>query len=309
MEADKYYIIVENHPYRHERDDDDYHIEKIFDKDEVDNLVSSLSLKNIRSYIVVTNDENYLNVYLCTINLYELALLCGCGNDTDKKKIRFNKDFYYRYDSSVYYYVKKIIDGEIISATMKWVRDVSYPWGDDQNSITEIIFDKWLENLNFKYLKTPLRYRKNENDDSFFNVEDCTVGNVDLFEKIFNINILLIGTSFYPDDIFWEFRDNYLRYFDKISKKRLYIKIDDLYQMKSNEIINVSVEVKLDKNLYIEYYVIGVIDYSNEDYIEFDHDNSNNYSNNEKYNGRNGLNDHTIDNGFEGDPENYWNID
>lgn len=40
-----------------------------------------------------------------------------------------------------------------------------------------------------------------------------------------------------------------------------------------------------------------------------DSDNDDNRSSHEKYNGAYGFDDDTIDSAFEGDPENYWNID
>ena len=76
----------------------------------------------------------------------------------------------------------------------------------------------------------------------------------------------------------------------------------------SNEIIEI--KTKLDQNHYIEYHAIGFINQEQDNYSpeQIDSYESENRSY-KKYNGVYGLDDNTIDNEFEGDPENYRNID
>lgn len=308
LNDDLFYIVIENRPYRHEHNDDDFHLEKVFTKAEMLKIIEDYDKRNafdIRYFIIVTNDKTFLNKYLFTINLDEFKMLCR-RKDYDGKNIRINSEFFYEFDEEVYTYLEKILNDEIISATMLWVCETYFPeHGDVIDN-----FEQWIENKEFSYFKTPARYIKSMKNDGVFTFKDHKTGNLELFKKLLNINILEIGTDINPM-INWEWRNGLLRYYDKISCTRLYISDELLKALENDNEINFKIQTRLDKNHYLEYYVIGIEtlkNYNRDDNLRsnFNIENDCQY---EKYNGAYGFDDDTIDSALEGDPENYWNID
>lgn len=308
-EDDKYYVVIHNRKYRHEYDTNDYHIEKIFSRDKILEIINSEvdDYYSTDDFRILTNDYTLLNRYLFTINKDELMMLCNIPNYV-KNNIRINKDYYDNLRALEYSFIEKILNDEIISATMIWRNEIFSPY-EYVTRITEKYFDQWEENKEFEYLKTPIRYRTTPSEDSVFKFKNYKIGNIDIFQKIVNINILEIGTDEQPN-INWEWRNGQLRYYDKISSTRLYIHENLLNHLKNDKSLNFHIETKLDKNLYIEYYVTGIVkkEYDDDENIEYDPNNDIEYST-EKYNGAYGYDDSTIDSAFEGDPDNHWNID
>ena len=303
-----FYIVIQNRYYKLENNEDNYHLEKVFTKEEMLEIIEDHNVRNdfnVRYFIVITNDETFLNKYLFTINLDEFKMLCGAEN-YNEKNIRINSDYFFKFDEEVFTYFKKILNDEIISATMLWTCETYFPeYGDVIEN-----FEGWIENKQFSYFKTPGRYRKTMNDDRVFSFKDYKMGNLELFKKLVNINILEIETDKHPS-INWEWRNGLLRYYDKISSTRLYISDELLKALKDDNDINFKIQTKLDKNHYLEYYVIEIetpVEFDRDNDYEKDSDNENN-SQYDKYNGAYGFDDDTIDSAFEGDPENYWNID
>jgi hypothetical protein len=206
-------------------------------------------------------------------------------------------------------YFQKILDNEIITASMNWIRKIDYPYEDKSIGITDDTFNGWMENKEFVYFKTPLRYRKDSNEDSIFSFKNYSNGNIETFKKMVNINILEIGTQSQPDKK-WEVRNELLKYYDRISATRFFIHEKFLQLLMQDTNTNFYIETKFNQKHYIEYYVTGIVlpkEYEDDD-SDSESKDENGYSF-DKYNGAYGYDDNTIDNAFEGDPENYWNID
>ncbi len=309
MNIETYFIIIENRHYRHEYDNDDFHLEKVFSKEEILEIIK----KNVNEYfdnrdlLIITNDKELLTKFLVCINIDEFKMLCRIKN-FEEKNIRINKSYFPNFSEQVFEYFSKIQENEIISASMSWSHSTSYPYDDTSIGIDSTDYEGWAENNEFSYFKTPFRYQKENSENEIFYLNDVRKGNIEIFKNLININILDIGNDENPN-INWEFRNNYLRYYDKISCKRLYITQELLNSLKANNNLEFNVVTKLDKNHYIEYYITGIFKEYDGDDDDDDFDREDNSSRFTKYNGAYGFDDNTIDSAFEGDPENYWNID
>ncbi|PVX46170.1 hypothetical protein C8C85_1996 [Flavobacterium sp. 103] len=320
LEDNIYYIVIHNQ-YSPRGTKDQYHLEKVFTRNQILEIIDKESGYNFKSgYItIVTNDESFLDKYLFTINLDEFKLLCWKYNNDkskmpeyDSNNIRINCDFFHGFSQYIYQYFLKILNDDIISAS-QYYTEISYEAVDFSGFEyvnTEKHYEGWRENIDFIHFITPERYRKN-NDESIFHNNDYTEGNIETFKKLLNVNILEIGTDLAPN-INWEWCNGRLRYFDKISNKRLYITEELLQFLRNDNTINFLLKTTLDKNFYIEYYVTG-LDYplpqKDNKYKDEDESNSSKDYTYDKYKGAYGYDDDSIDNAFEGDPENYWNID
>lgn len=309
MQKDKFYILIENRYYRHENENDDFHIERLFEFEEVVDLLRNSGDVYNQTSIIVTNDTELLSTYITAINEDELKMLCRIDN-FEERNIRINKAFFNYYKDEVFEFFDKIKNREIVSASMNFSSETVNPYDHDPTiGISIEHYNGWITNKEFSYFKTPIRYLNKEQSNKTFYLDDIKEADLETFEKLININILEIGNSEEKPDLNWEFRKDLLRYYDKISCKRLYISKENLDKIVKDNSIVFNIETKLDANFYIEYYVTGVkedIDEYYDDYQEPREDNRPNYS---KYNGAYGFDDDTIDSAFEGDPENYWNID
>ena len=128
-----FYIVIQNRYYKLANKEDNYHLEKVFTKEEMLEIIEECNVRNdfnVRYFIVITNDETFLNKYLFTINLDEFKMLCGVENYIEKN-IRINSDYFFKFDEEVFTYFKKILNDEIISATMLWTCETYFPeYGD-----------------------------------------------------------------------------------------------------------------------------------------------------------------------------------
>lgn len=317
-----YYIVIYNNRYQNQGERDQYHLEKVFNRNQILEIIDKEDGYNFKAgfFTIVTNDENFLDKYIFTINLDEFILLCWKYNDDkskmprcDSNNIRINCNFFDGFSQNIYQYFLKILNGDIISAS-EYYTDVYYEFYDDINAFTykdsDSHYEGWRENINFIHFLTPKRYKVN-NEESIFHNPDYTQGNIGIFKKLLNINILEIGTDLAPN-INWEWCNGRLRYFDKISNKRLYITEELLQFLRNDNNINFQIKTTLNKNFYIEYFVTG-LDYplpqKDNNYEDKDESNSSNEYSYDKYKGAYGYDDDAIDSAFEGDPENYWNID
>ena len=313
MEEDKFYILIEDRYYRHEHDTDDFHIEKVFSKEDVLEFIQNCtrSSRFDQTQVFVTNDKNLLSTHLVTINEDEFKMLCRLDN-YDKKNIRINSAYFNLYNEQVYEYYKKIKADEIISASMDFRSETFYPYDHDPTiGISSKSLNGWVENKEFSFFKTPHRYLNEEQSNKQFYLDDIKKANLETLKRLININILEIGKDDNDPSINWELRKGMLRYYDKISCKRLYISQEHLNALSKNNDLVFTIDTQLDTNHYIEFYVTGI---ENGEEQETDFESQRNYDDTyapkyDKYNGAYGLDDHTIDSAFEGDPENYWNID
>jgi hypothetical protein len=334
MEEDRFYIAVEDRFYYHDGYTSDYHLEKIFDKEQVlDNIESKLRGRNV----IVTNDKDLLCKYIKAINEYEFKMLCEFENDDFKLgnydfrldeddyfeidnnvnvKIRINPKYFGSFSSKAFEYFLRIKRGELVSASMDFIIEKIDTW-EEKNPHRGVIdyeyFSGWVENKKFSYLKTPIRYLNKENTNTLFYFKDVKKADLKELENLVNFNITEIFESKLDFDKNWHWEKGVLKYYDKISCKRLYIAKNHFDKIAENNDLVLMIDTRLDRNFYIEYHVTGfesqesvIGDNNFESRNHFQDNDSYKY---EKYKGAYGFDDDTIDNAFEGDPENYWNID
>lgn len=269
MEQENFYIVIDNRYFRHEHANDDYHIERVFDKKDIlDLLENELKDPHFMSCnsLVVTNDKKLLTTFLITINEEELKMLCRVS-DFDKKQIRINKDYFEFLDKKVYDYFLKIKDGLLISATMDWTFETIYGGYDDPTiGVDSERFEGWIENKEFNYFKTPHRYLNEKESNKVFHLDDIKKANLETLKRLVNINILEIGKDDNNPNINWELRKDMLKYYDKISSKRLYISQKHLDLLSKNNELVFTIDTQIDQNHYIEFYVTGIEELENEKY-------------------------------------------
>jgi hypothetical protein len=315
-----YYIIIQNNPYAYGEENDTYHLEKIFSREQILEIIEENKKDgdnfNLRHFSIVTNDPIFLNRYIFTINFDELKLLCNIP-EYESSNIRLNSSFFYGFPKTMYSYFLKIYDGEIISANQYWTFIKDDPYLQFSDGFLQ--YQGWVENIKFIYFKTHKRYSK-EHTTAIFHNENYKQGNIEVFKKLLNINILDIGKNS-NSDVNWEWFKGKLRYYDKISSRRLYITEQFLQILRNDNTINFLITTTLDENFYIEYTVTG-IDYplplenvefefeeeEEEEEEEREREESGDFSY-DKYKGAYGYDDDSINSAFEGHPENYWNID
>lgn len=301
-----FYIILINRHYRHEYDKDDFHLEKIFSKKQVLDIINSETPNaNICDLLIITNDKELLSKFIVCINEDELKMLSYVKEFNDKE-IRINKSFFSSFNAQVFENFNKIKNDEIVSANMAWTYSTVYPYDDTTVGIDSVDFEGWVFNKEFSYFETPNRYKKNNEKETFY-LTDIKKGNIEVFKNLVNIDILEIGNEI-NQNVNWEFRNNLLRYYDKISCTRLYITTELLNLLRVDNNLEFVVETRLDKNHYIEYFITGVYKEYEEDYHD-DFEREDNSKSYREHNGAYGFDDDTINSAFEGDPENYWNID
>jgi hypothetical protein len=258
MEKESFYIIIENRYYRNTYGNNDFHIEKLFHIDKVLELLNNIRIGSSgQDTIVITNDSKLLSKYLVTINEDELKKLCSL--DTfNEKNIRINSEYFSNYNKEVYEYFTKIKDDKIISANMDFRLETTYPYDDESAGVDSHRYRGWIENKEFNYFLTPQRYKINENQNEIFEIENVNIGNISIIKSLINVDLLDIGNDSSKPNVNWEFRYDKLRYFDKISSKRIYINKETLAYINKNKDSIFTVETKLDYNHYIEYHITGI---------------------------------------------------
>jgi hypothetical protein len=301
MEQDNFYIILKNRTYKHENEDNDYHLERIISIDEVYDVCESEI-----DFTIITDDLKLLSKFIFAINVDELKMLCKIP-DYNKKNIRISEHYFNSLNEKVYDYFLKILNNELISANMSWTYPTVYPYDDETIGVSFENYEGWVENKEFIYFKTPDRYKNPQDFTNIFHFENVKKADIKKLQKLINVNILEIGTQA-DISLNWGIRNGLLKYYDTHSHKRIYISQDLLNQLKEDNELVFEVDTRLDKNNYIEYFITGLL---NEDRFGnynggIENETRSSY---EKYNGAYGFDDNAIDNAFEGDPENYWNID
>lgn len=300
MKLDKYYILIQNRRFRHENSNDDFHIEKLFSIEDINQIKSEVvNLNDFTNTLVVTDDEEYLKKYIFTINLDELKMLCGFS--FNKSNIRINAEYFGSYDKLFFKHFAKVFNKEVISTSMSWKKKLF----NDESSDYYFDFMGWKENFEFLFYKKPYRYRSSDLDIDVFNIEHYDEVTLVMLNKIFNTNVLEIECNKYPQNT-WEKDNSFLKYYDKLSCKKLYI-LPHLLEELRNPGVRLKTETSFSKSQYVEYYAVDLIqnkldpkNIPNKYISELD---------DSKYNGVHGFDDDTIDSAFEGNPDNYWNID
>jgi hypothetical protein len=150
MITNRYYIIIENRKSNREHKSNDFHLERINNRQDIRKILSSDSLwyHELGEFIIVTNDDELLKKYIVAINIEEFKMLCKVNFES--RKIRINPLHSFEYDENVFKYLEKILNNELNSATMDWkYRGIyiyemgEYAYGDEYNG--------WKENWEFNY--------------------------------------------------------------------------------------------------------------------------------------------------------------
>lgn len=280
MEEDKFYIIVEDRFYHHTLHDGytaDYHLEKLFDKEQVINCIEN---KLRESNIIVTNDEDLLSKYLKVINEDEFRMLCEyCSPDfkiedynfrldnleyfeldDNKVKVSINSrsEYFGFFNTEAYEYFLMIKNGELVSASMDFTNHAS--WDDERSvNIEWEDYNGWIKNKKFTYLKTPIRYLNKEKTNTLFNFKDVKKANLKELKKLVNFNIAEVLNNKFNSNKNWHWEKEVLKYYDKTSCKRLYISKNHFETIAKNSDLVLMIDTRLDHNFYIEYHITGFL--------------------------------------------------
>ncbi len=249
-----YFYIVINISEIHPEDSGcmtSYHIERVDSREDIQKIIndSYWSISD-KSLLILTDDNFFLYLYIFCINFEELKLLCEI--DYFKDEIRINPNYYENLPKEVFDYSIEIYNNiNIISACdfysmYKLDRDDNYCFYN---------YEGWFVNRNFNYFKTPLRYRKTCDNDGIFQIPYLEKANLIQLNKIFNIDILKLD---HDSDVKWEIKGEFLKYYDRVSCKRFFIKQDLLDILKEKNYLDLIIKTNLDKNFYIEYYAVDI---------------------------------------------------
>jgi hypothetical protein len=286
----EYYILIYNKvgdPIIYE--DPNYQIEKLLSLDvALECLNDSYNYrdknKSYTDFLIITNNFDLILKYKRAIEIYDLKLLIdshkiassssviGRGYGTFEGVIDFNDAFFKLYENE-----------EIISANMTWDHYNYYPWDDNGPAVRGKDFKEWTFNKSFMYFKTPDRYKMLNEFSDVFHLPDIKKTNIEKLGNRFNANLLEFGNPDFPM-IQWDESKDFLKYYDNISKMRLYIKPKHLILLKKEPFLCIRVETKLDKNQYVEYFITDLFPAeNNKDYpsrkflnqLGFDYDDGN----------------------------------
>ena len=237
-----------------------YHIEKLFNTEQVDALLENLQsyynedYNPTTNFLIISNDNYKSKKYSSVINEDEFKMLCGLNFNDQKTTI--NNKFYHNFNKEIYEKFCDIKQGKIISFT--------YEEKDNQ-----ILKDD--EDLEFLFFKTPKHYKNNviiydDDTDEEKKRKSLDIFYYEKFKKItysyltnylHGILILEIDNDYYPEDANWIFKNNFLRYFCKKNKVFICISIDKLKEIKRTKTREISFKIKskINKEHYIEYYI------------------------------------------------------
>lgn len=249
-----FYINISN--FSNMTDDNDIHLE-LLDKDillkNIDRFYFPLYKLSTSYSLIITNNNEILRKYKFAINFDEFIAFCRF-KDYNINNITINLKHISGLSRDVFYYVAQLLIGNIFSANMNYIND---ELSDECFYTNSVYCNGWLINREFQYIEPPERYPKEKNYDGKFYFEDIKVGNIAKFNKIINFDIV---ESFKSNNFkAWENRKGMLRYFDKVSRKRFYISVENLLILLKDPELDFEVETKLDRYFYIEYYVTKII--------------------------------------------------
>ncbi|WP_348702920.1 hypothetical protein [Tenacibaculum sp. 190524A02b] len=233
-------------------------IDEILEQMEYDDFID-----HYNSYII-TNDRELLMKYIFAINVSDFKLLCG-SNDFKIEDTRISKYYLRNFDNEVLFYFQKVKNKEIISANEDWscttIERTYLGNGEFHFSVNEGYgemieeYEGWVMNKNFEYFKTPTYYSNLENQNQPFRLKNIKTAKIEKINELLNIDIMKIGKN----NTFWEKRDGaLLRYFDKISNKRLYLTQHVLDELNKDNSSILRIETTIDRDEIISYYVNGI---------------------------------------------------
>lgn len=269
---DEFYIIIELKFFDvGETNKKFYHIERIFSNEQLQELVEKeinyevndddwYDEQSYENKLIVTNNAVFLNKYKRALNEDMLEKLCS-GNTNITNNVILRNYYSLILDMSSNNKKKIINDfiriknSEIISSSEMYYyesyKEGEYYWSD-YNSLG------WQDNAYFKYLNTPYRYKKTKNNFEKFNIPFWGKIKVENFIKNINFDFL----QFCNKGDLHITKNNVIRIYDNISACRIYLSKDILYILNTFDDYAyeqfIQVETKLDKNLYIEYFITRV---------------------------------------------------
>ena len=260
MKEEIFYILMERGRFVQ----GDYYLERIFELPTVISIIE----EELSERIIISNDEVLLSKYIVVINEDEFKMLCNLS-EFKKQHIRLSKDYFKKINKEVYSYFLMIKDFEIVSANTTYSSETLYPFQDDPTICQEhYSYEGWVINKEFDYFKTPERYNSSNDSDGLFFLKDVQVADLEKIKELVNVNVLSLGNETNPDQK-WHFEGEYLKYFDQVSSKRIYIKQESLDALIQDKNTVFDIDTRLDKDYFIEYYVLGIHNLHNDSSEEY----------------------------------------
>jgi len=227
-----------------------FHLERLMSFDQANNLLSNFIYINEIPQLVVTNDENLIAKYKAAITEHDLRAMCA--QTFSKFHITLNPVQNKFLSTEIFKYFEVIKNFNIRSAHTIF-KTIYLESGEEFE-----VFDKWETNIIFWYTKMPNRYSSTDaTNEEIFNFKNIKIATLSDLNRFLNVDILSIGTSSNLR-LNWEFVDGMLRYFDPVTKFRLYMSPNLLERLKSTEPkgnIVTLINTRIDRHLYIEYVV------------------------------------------------------
>ena len=253
-----YFIIIINNVRKGESEEGDYHLEKVSSIDVVlECLDDSSFYESYSDFLVITNNDALVYKFERALYLREFEMLCRPG--------RFQK-----YNTTVslgfgnYDHVEYLLENvnmliginELFSVSMKWDWHSHFPWDDFGPEVWCKEFDGWEYNQKFRFFSTPDHYRGFDSG-GILNPPRMSLVDLDKLNDVFHINILNIRNHKFPL-LTWSEGDGYLKYYDPVSKIRLYLTKNQLNHLYTDLSIRLVIEMKIDHNYYLEYFVTSL---------------------------------------------------
>ena len=227
MEITSFYILVENRYGINEIIINNYHLEKILERNKAIEIIEEESKYYNQQVlrIIVTNDQYLLRKYFLALEIDDLKLLCHLSYDNNKIKI--SKNFFENYNAELFKYFEGIMYGFYLSATTCVENEETFPYENETIGIGHEVHSGWKTDVEFNYFVTPARYQNDQLKNSFY-----------LYFQIKSITVAAINNMFSIDIITheaWEESKGYITYYNPKNQKRLYIQADLLAEIQNSE--------------------------------------------------------------------------
>ncbi|HQZ25874.1 MAG TPA: hypothetical protein PLD18_11300 [Flavobacterium sp.] len=226
-----------------------FHLERLASFEQANDLLDNFIYIDDIPQLVVTDDKNILAKYKAGITEHDLRAMCDLP--FSKSKITLNPVANILLSRDIFNYFELIKNRKILSAHTSF-RKTYFDYEEYET------FDKWEINRIFWHTKMPDRYRTKEMCvDEKFSYRVITVATLNDFNKLLNVDILSIGTSINLK-INWEYIDGILRYYDPITKFRVYIMpeiLENLKKVEPKANIALLIKTRTNEELYVEYVV------------------------------------------------------
>lgn len=288
----RWYVYIQDLNTSCSSSDGFYHIEKVFKNEDVQRILDTTDFRK-QDVFIISNDDILLSKYSVVISENNFEKMCIIQNDL--KRSQFNP--------TCLEYFKQIKSDELISASNL---DITiYEMYKNMPHFPPKTKNNWLENKEFKFLKTPFAYKQEFLVDPF-QFAIMATESLRSLNKSFNLKLTRTDDLNKLSEYGFQIRKNILKYYDPITRKRLYVKIEDFLEFIKNHKLNLAIDISIDNNFYIEYHVRCVYKLPrNNNYFRDDI-----YEDSDDFDfGQDHFIDEAIKSAFEGDANNMWNID